>query len=45
LRSQERFLELAVQNAQRRMLETTPQPAPVLATRPGRRNRKRQTKA
>jgi polyphosphate kinase len=42
-RSQERFLEMAVQNAQRRMLETTPQPAP--AARPSRRGRKRQAKA
>ncbi len=31
LRSQERFLEIAIQNAQRRLIETTPQPAPVLA--------------
>jgi polyphosphate kinase len=45
LRSQERFLEIAVQNAQRRMMETTPQPAPVLTARPPRRSRKRQTKA
>jgi hypothetical protein len=34
---------MAVQNAQRRMLETTPQPAP--AARPSRRGRKRQAKA
>jgi polyphosphate kinase len=46
LRSQERFLEIAVQNAQRRLIETSPQPPPVLAARPARtRSRKRQTKA
>jgi polyphosphate kinase len=45
VRSQERFLEIAVQNAQRRLMETTPQPPPVLAARPARRARKRQTKA
>jgi polyphosphate kinase len=45
LRSQERFLETAIQNAQRRLIETTPQPPPVLAARPMRRARKRQGKA
>ncbi len=45
IRSQERFLETAAQNAQRRLMETTPQPQPVLATRPTRRSRKRQTKS
>jgi polyphosphate kinase len=45
VRSQERFLELAVQNAQRRLIETTPQPPPAVAAHPARRARKRQTKA
>jgi polyphosphate kinase len=43
LRSQERFLEIAVQNAQRRLIEAPPQPPPVLAPRPPRRSRKRQS--
>src|SRR5207244_3651959 len=34
LRSQERFLEIAQQNAQRRLLETTPQAPPILAPKP-----------
>ena len=45
LRSQERFLEIALQHAQRRQLETTPQPAPALSARASRRARKRQAKA
>ena len=36
LRSQERFLEIAVQNAQKRLTETTPQAPPVLAPKPVR---------
>ena len=43
LRSQDRFLEIALQNTQRRLIEATPQPPPVLAARP-RRARKRQSK-
>ncbi|MBI3409870.1 MAG: polyphosphate kinase 1 [Planctomycetes bacterium] len=34
LRSQERFLEIAQQNAQRRLLETTPQAPPILTPKP-----------
>jgi polyphosphate kinase len=46
LRSQERFLETAAQNALRRLTEKTPPPVPVLATRPPRsRARRRQAKA
>lgn len=48
LRSQERFLELALQNAQRRLSETTPQVAPETPGKPTRlvrTSRKRQTKA
>jgi polyphosphate kinase len=45
LRSQERFLDIAAQNAQRRLIEIAPQPPPVLAARPTRsRTRKRQAK-
>jgi polyphosphate kinase len=46
LRSQERFLEIAAQNAQRRLIETAPQPPPALTAKPLRaRPRKRQAKA
>lgn len=48
LRSQERFLELAAQNAQRRLAETTPQAAPSAPPKPAqvvRAPRKRQAKA
>src|SRR5207302_438216 len=41
LRSQERFLEIAAQNAQRRLIEATPQPPPVLAPQKARRRRRR----
>ena len=34
LRSQERFLEIAAQNAQRRLIETAPQPPPALTAKP-----------
>jgi polyphosphate kinase len=44
LRSQERFLEIAALNAQRRLLETTQAAAPVLAPKPARQRRKRQAK-
>jgi polyphosphate kinase len=44
VRSQERFLEIALQNTQRRLIETTPQPPPMMTARPARRTRKRQTK-
>jgi polyphosphate kinase len=36
LRSQERFLEIAAQNAQKRLTETIPQAPPVLAPKPAR---------
>jgi polyphosphate kinase len=36
VRSQERFLEIAAQNAQKRLTETTPQAPPVLAPKPPR---------
>jgi polyphosphate kinase len=36
VRSQERFLEIAAQNAQKRLTETIPQAAPVVAPRPAR---------
>jgi hypothetical protein len=45
-RSQERFLEIAAQNAVRRVNEVQPPPIPFLDARPsgtGRRRRKRQT--
>ena len=45
LRSQERFLEIAAQNAQRRLIEATQPASPVLAPRPVRRSRRRQAKA
>ncbi len=48
LRSQERFLEIAVQNAQRRLAEATLQAAPTLIPKPARAirpPRKRQAKA
>src|SRR5262249_22136992 len=41
VRRQERFIELAVQNAQRLMKEPTPEPPPLLMPRP-RSRRKRQ---
>jgi polyphosphate kinase len=45
LRSQERFLEIAAQNAQRRLVETLPPAPPVLAPKPPRvRTRKRTAK-
>jgi polyphosphate kinase len=46
VRSQERFLEIAAQNAQRRPIDV-PQPPPVMAPTPARSraSRKRQTKA
>jgi polyphosphate kinase len=44
LRSQERFLEIAAQNAQRRLLDATQQAAPILAPKPQRARRKRQAK-
>jgi polyphosphate kinase len=46
VRSQERFLELAAQNAQRRLVETAPAAPPAIAPRPvrARSARKRQTK-
>jgi polyphosphate kinase len=45
LRSQERFLEIAAQNAQRRLVDALPQPPPALAPKPVRvRTRKRQAK-
>jgi polyphosphate kinase len=44
LRSQERFLEIAAQNAQRRLLDATQQAAPILAPKPQRARRKRQVK-
>jgi len=44
LRSQERFLEIAAQNAQRRLLEATQQVVPILAPKPPRARRKRQVK-
>ena len=47
LRSQERFLEIALQNAQRRPTDTTPIPPPVMAPTPTktRGTRKKPTKA
>ncbi len=45
IRSQERFLEIAAQNAQRRILETTQQATPILAPKPSRSRRKRQAKS
>jgi polyphosphate kinase len=46
VRSQERFLEIAALNAQRRLVETVPQPPPILAVKPARaRTRKRQAKS
>ena len=44
LRSQERFLEIAVQNAQRRLPEVAQQVQPILTTKPARSRRKRQAK-
>jgi polyphosphate kinase len=44
LRSQERFLEIAAQNAQRRLFDATQQAAPILAPKPARTRRKRQAK-
>ncbi len=44
VRSQERFLELAVQNAQRQAKELPPDPPPLLTVRRPRRQRKRQSK-
>jgi polyphosphate kinase len=46
VRSQERFLEIAAQNAQRRAEDTTPQPPPVTVPTPAklRGSRKRTTK-
>jgi polyphosphate kinase len=45
VRSQERFLELAAQSAQRHLMETPPPPVPYVEVRPQstRRQRKRQT--
>src|SRR5438445_11431401 len=47
VRSQERFLEIAAANAQRRPTDTTPTPPPAIAPTPAkaRGSRKRQTKA
>jgi polyphosphate kinase len=46
MRSQERFLEIAALNAQRRLVETVPQPPPILVPKPPRaRTRKRQAKS
>lgn len=47
IRSQDRFLEIAAQNAQKRLTETTPQAPPVLAPKPthSRNSRKRSAKA
>ena len=46
VRSQERFLEIAAQNAARRLTEVQPPPVPYPTVRPGssRRSRKRQTR-
>jgi polyphosphate kinase len=44
LRSQERFLEQAALNAQRRLKETPPEPPPLLLVRPRLRTRKKQGK-
>src|SRR4029434_6738068 len=44
LRSQERFLELAALNAQRRLQEVAQQQQPSLTTKPTRSRRKRQSK-
>jgi polyphosphate kinase len=46
VRSQERFLEIAAQNAARRLDEPTPPPIPFVESRPvtSRRHRKRQTR-
>jgi hypothetical protein len=44
LRSQERFLELAALNAQRRTPEVAQQVQPILAPKPARTKRKRQAK-
>jgi polyphosphate kinase len=45
VRSQERFLEIAAQNASRSLVETAPPPIPFVESRPAstRRHRKRQT--
>jgi polyphosphate kinase len=46
VRSQDRFLELAAQNAQKRLIETAPQGPPILAPKPmrSRSSRKRTAK-
>jgi polyphosphate kinase len=44
VRSQERFLEIAAQNAQRRLLDATQQATPIFAPKPQRVRRKRQAK-
>src|SRR5262249_22272191 len=44
VRSQERFLDIAAQNAQRRLLDATQQAVPILAPKPQRARRKRQAK-
>lgn len=42
--SQERFLEIAAQNAQRRLLDATKQTTPILTTKRSRSRRKKQVK-
>jgi polyphosphate kinase len=44
VRSQERFLELAAQNAQRRLSETMPEPPPPVTARPARLRGQRRRK-